>query len=306
MFSSAFYFMPTLSNRYRWVDCQLELLRDCDASELQRTLDELPTTLEETYVRILQQIPARKRDRAHRLLQCLAVAARPLRVDELAGLLSNEFTTEGTSPNVNEGGEQAIRLACSSLVTVIDDHGSRVVQFSHFSVKEFLTSEHISSLNGVAYYRVLPEPAHTTMAQACLAVLLQLDYRTIRTNIDHFPSADYVVKYFPNHAELGNVISHLGDQVDTFFDTEKPHLAGWIDAHRYGSWWWTKNPAGPKVPPLYHLTELEYVGMVRHLISKRPQDVNTIGGFYRTALHVAVKKGNVEISRLYYSRKSRT
>ncbi|KAH9959913.1 ankyrin repeat-containing domain protein [Lactifluus volemus] len=38
--------------------------------------------------------------------------------------------------------------------------------------------------------------------------------------------------------------------------------------------------------------------MVRHLVSKRPQDVNAIGGYYGTALHVAVKKGNVDISRL--------
>jgi hypothetical protein len=291
-------YLLTLLNRYRWVDCQLELLRDCDASELQRTLGELPATLDETYVRILQQIPARKRDRARRLLQCLAVAARPLRVEELAGILSNEITTMGTSPNANEGEEQAIRLACSSLVTVIDDHGSRFVQFSHFSVKEFLTSEHISGLNGVAHYRVLPEPAHSMMAQACLAVLLQLDYRTIGTNIKHFPLADYVVKYFPNHVEFGNVISHLGDQIETFLDTEKPHLAGWIDAHRYGSRWWTKNPDGRKGMPLYRIAELGYVGMVRHLVSKRPQDVNAIGGYYGTALHVAVKKGNVDISRL--------
>jgi hypothetical protein len=46
-------------------------------------LEELPETLDETYERILRDINKANRVHAHRLLQCLTVAIRPLRVAEL-------------------------------------------------------------------------------------------------------------------------------------------------------------------------------------------------------------------------------
>ena len=78
----------TLLNRFRWVFCQLEVLQDCLPSSVRRTLDELPESLDETYERILREIKRPSREHAHRLLQCLTVAIRPLHVDELAELLA--------------------------------------------------------------------------------------------------------------------------------------------------------------------------------------------------------------------------
>ena len=54
-------------------------------------LDELPDSLDETYSRILREIKRSSRDRVKRLLQCLTVAIRPLRVEELAELLAYDF-----------------------------------------------------------------------------------------------------------------------------------------------------------------------------------------------------------------------
>lgn len=49
---------------------------------------------------------------------------------------------EGWRPGVSE---EAFKLlsACSTLIAIIDDRGSKIVQFSHFSVKEFLTSDRL-------------------------------------------------------------------------------------------------------------------------------------------------------------------
>jgi hypothetical protein len=49
----------------------------------------------------------------------------------------------GPKPNQGwrwEDQEEAVMSACSSLVTMIKDGDSRVVQFSRFSVNEFLTA----------------------------------------------------------------------------------------------------------------------------------------------------------------------
>src|SRR6201996_4419972 len=126
-----------VSNRFRWVFCQLEVLRHCFPTNLRRILEELPKSLDETYKHILNNINNANREHAYRLLQCLAVASRPLRVEELADVLTFDLNT-GRVPKLNaewrwENQEEAVLSACSSLVSVVIGNGSRVVQFSHFT-----------------------------------------------------------------------------------------------------------------------------------------------------------------------------
>ncbi|KAH9055878.1 hypothetical protein EDB83DRAFT_2225192, partial [Lactarius deliciosus] len=158
---------------FRWVYCQLEVLRYCFPANVRRTLEELPKSLDETYERILKEINNANREHSLRLLQCLTVASRPLRVEELAELLAIELNGGGI-PKLNvdlrwEDQEEAVLSACSSLVTVIIDKGSRVVQFSHFSVKEFLTSARLACCTEeVSQFHIPTEPSHMILAQACL------------------------------------------------------------------------------------------------------------------------------------------
>src|ERR1019366_4035123 len=104
-----------------------------------RTLDELPESLDETYERVLKEIKRPNRDHARRLLQCLVAAIWPLRVKELAEVLAVDFRDEEGMPKLNpnwrwEDQEQALLTSCSSLITIVESYGSRIVQFSHFSV----------------------------------------------------------------------------------------------------------------------------------------------------------------------------
>ncbi|KAH8980461.1 hypothetical protein EDB92DRAFT_1820544 [Lactarius akahatsu] len=87
---------------FRWVYCQLEVLRCCFPANVRRTLEELPKSLDETYERILKEINNANREHSHRLLQCLTVASRPLRVEELAELLAIELDAGGI-PKLNTG-----------------------------------------------------------------------------------------------------------------------------------------------------------------------------------------------------------
>jgi len=69
-----------ISDRFRWVFCQLDTLRRCIPSSIRKVLDELPITLDDTYERALQGIPREKQQHAHHLFQCLVAAIRPLPV----------------------------------------------------------------------------------------------------------------------------------------------------------------------------------------------------------------------------------
>jgi Ankyrin repeats (many copies) len=265
---------------------------------VQRTLDAIPATLDDTYVRILREIPEENSDDAHRLLQCLTVAVRPLRVEELAEVLAIEFP-DGGIPKLREDWrwedqEQAVLLACSSLISIVEDNCSRVVQFSHFSVKEFLISPRLSTLQAASHYHILPSPAHTVMAQACLGVLLRLDSDIDKESIGRFPLADYAAKHWVEHAEFENVISHIGDGIDNLVDRDKPHFAAWLWMRKGAQ---KMRPKLREAVPLYYIAKAGLCGLVQHIISKHPEDVNANNG-HDTPLHVAVLYRHIEVSQL--------
>ena len=272
-----------------------------------RILAGLPETLDETYERILQEIPKSNQVYAHRLLQCLTVAARPLRVVELAEVLAVDFTTSEGIPKLNESlrwedQEQAVLSACSSLIAVVDgendDDDSRVVQFSHFSVKEFLTSDRLatSKIDASRYHHILLEPAHTIMAQACLSILLRFDSHADEATIENFPLARYAANHFGKHADFEDVLSHIRDGVDDLLDADKSHFAAWVWIYEYRSFDDERppRPPRPKVTPLHHVAGRGFRSLVNYLISKRPEDVN-LNGEDGTPLHAALDgmHGNV-------------
>ena len=129
--------------------CQIEALRGCFPPGLRRALEELPKSLDSTYERILLGIENAKRGYAYCLLQCLVVSIRPLRVEELAEVLAirpdDEEESEYQSDWRPEDARHAVFSACSSLIMIVNVDGLPVVQFSHFSVKEFLISSRLAN-----------------------------------------------------------------------------------------------------------------------------------------------------------------
>jgi hypothetical protein len=100
-----------------------------------------------------------------------------------------------------EDQEQALLSSCSSLIAIVDSDCSRAVQFSHFSVKEFLMSPCLStSSEDISRYHISLELAHTILAQACLGVLLQSDGRGIHGSIGNSsPLAWYAARHWVDH-----------------------------------------------------------------------------------------------------------
>src|SRR5216683_582906 len=134
--------------RFRWVYCQLVYLYGCHPGRIRHALAELPATLDETYERTLGEINQANSELAHRLFQCVAVASRPLRVEELAEFLAFDFSA-GPTPKFREDWRledpvEAVLSTCTTLLSLVDVYGIPVIQFSHFSVKEFLTSSRIA------------------------------------------------------------------------------------------------------------------------------------------------------------------
>ena len=268
-------------------------------------LEELPESLDETYERILREIRKPNQGYAHRLTQCLVAAVRPLRVKELAEVLAFDFSVEGT-PKLNTGWrwedqEEAVMSACSSLVMIVKDGDSRVVQFSHFSVKEFLTANRlVEPIRDVSRFHIRLEAAHTILAQACLGALLRLD-DVNRDTIENFPLAQYAGQYWVTHARVENVSSRIKDGMECLFDADKPHFATWLwiyNEDRFGRSMSTTFPENPEAVPLYYAARFGFRDLAKHLIVQHPEHVNAKGGLEFTPVHVAARAGHVDILSL--------
>ena len=208
-------------DKFRWIFCQLEVLRDCLPSSVRQTLRELSESLDETYERMLKEIKKPNRALALRVLQCRVVATRPLRVAQLAEVLAVDFDNAEGIPSLDsdwrwDDQEEALLIACSSLIAIVeagdsnseaeidDDNSyvkagdSRIVQFSLFSVKEFLTSSRLATASGeVSNYYIDLEPVHTILVQACLGVLLQIQHGVDRrTRKDHPARYRYAAEHW--------------------------------------------------------------------------------------------------------------
>jgi len=296
------------------VYCQLETLRHCLPPSVRGVLDELPETLDETYERVLREINRANREHAHRLLHCLTVAMRPLRVEELAEVLAVDFDAvcQGGIPKLNpdwrwSDQHQAVLSTCSSLIAIVDDGNSQVVQFSHFSVKEFLTSDRLArSSEDVSRYHILLEPAHTLIAQACLGVLLRLDDDVDMVNAEDIPLAEYPARYWVDHAQFEKVSSRIQETMEFFFDADKPHWAAWIRVYNIGkydfggAWGAFSDHGGNAAFPLYYAALCGFHDLVEHLICKYPEHVNARGGLMVTPLVAALYGKHFQVAELLF------
>ncbi|KAF8494847.1 hypothetical protein F5888DRAFT_606179 [Russula emetica] len=295
---------------FRWIFCQLETLRHCLPPSVRRTLDELPESLDETYERVIKEIKKPNRDHALRLLKCLVVAIRPLRVEELAEVLAVDFDDAEGMPKLNpnwrwEDQEQALLSSCSSLIAIVESYESRIVQFSHFSVKEFLTSSRLAtSSGGVSHYHIALQPAHIILAQACISVLLRLDDFVEESDVGNSSSlAAYAAEYWVAHVQFGKASSCLRKAMESLFDPDKPYFEAWLQLHDID----TNSPESTfyqftpsrrsRATPLYYAALCGFQDLVEHLIVNNPEHVNATGGYFVAPLIAALNAGHYQTAK---------
>ena len=280
-------------------------------------MDELPETLDETYARILERIDEKKWKYAHIFFQCVAVAFRPLRVDELAQFLSFDFDTEST-PTFQadwqpEDPARTVLSTCSSFLSVVQPEGYRspIVQFAHFSAQEYLTSARLAEAKDtISRYYLSMTPAHTVVAQACLGLLLHLDETVTKDSLGNFPLAEYAAQYWVGHARVEDVSSKVQDGMKILFDPGKSHCSVWVwiydpeyDDHSWHRPERSEHPGEARATPLHYAAFCGMHDVAKFLIVEHSQDVNARGfDLKETPLHVASRRGHADIAQLLLER----
>jgi ankyrin repeat protein len=289
------------------VDRKVDNICGRDVASIWDELEDSPETL--AYQHTLQHINEADSVHAHRLFQFVAMASRPIRVEELADLLAFDFKA-GPIPQYHEHWRredqaQTLLSICSSLVSIVDGghRFGKVVQFSHISVKEYLTSSRLAEASNISGYHVSATPAHTLIAQACLSILLHLDKDVVTSDsLQESPLAEYAAENWADHARFEDVSRNVEDGMKELFDPSKSHLAVCIWIHDPEATTQTRTDRAERPSPLTG-APLHYAALwglrtiVKFLVIEHSQDVHPRGltGMV-TPLHLASKKGHADIT----------
>ena len=165
-------------SRFLWVAFQLDDLgfdKKCDA-DIREALKNLPKTLTETFSRVLGRIVAKGNEKiARQIFLWVSAARRPLNLDELREALAIKpcqlFFTEGQL--LNRTCMNRITAWCENLVVV--DEQERFVQFTHHSVKKFLTQEGLGEQTTLFHFKL--ERADLEIGESCVTYLNFNDFQ---------------------------------------------------------------------------------------------------------------------------------
>ncbi|KAL8953633.1 MAG: hypothetical protein Q9222_000519 [Ikaeria aurantiellina] len=182
--------MVDASYRFLWAVCVTdELLKSVTLAGLKASLEELPTSLYETYDRILLNIDAAYMSLAIGILECLAFIIYYLTSGELLDALAIVPGSPDDLPSFDKRHrlfiEDDVHRICQGLVTLHEPPGvedaMKHFALAHSSVKEYLCSQYIRE-GPVSRFHMGPISAHVSMAQRCLAYRMHM----LRSECDIF------------------------------------------------------------------------------------------------------------------------
>ncbi|KAK4150472.1 hypothetical protein C8A00DRAFT_36938 [Chaetomidium leptoderma] len=162
---------------FRYAACQLEILAECGSiAEVEKELNQLPATLDETYERILRNIDPKNREYAVRALALVLGS-----MDEAGPILAQTLVTGvvglGTKSFCNI---DTLSRYCICLIEVRRDH---TVDVAHYTVREFLQSSRIQQK--LPFFALPKEKVDEIFSNTVMSAAAQVTTRL--TNIRNMP-----------------------------------------------------------------------------------------------------------------------
>ena len=221
------------------------MLETClNLPKLRKTLATLPTTLDDTYARILCNIDDEYQQYALHILQWLAFSMRPLHLKEVAELVAIDINDHPKfDPQRRLPDPEDVVEICSSLITVTesvsdDDEFNHLysesygayVTLAHFSVYEYLISDIIPQGRAVSF-KLDKVDCHVTLTKDCLAYLFHFDRIGSLTSdvFAEYPLAQYAAAYLPEHAQVAERKDNAICQ--DLFLTKGEAFRNWVRLH---------------------------------------------------------------------------
>jgi ankyrin repeat protein len=186
-----------MRRRFRWVSCQIDALENClDYPRLRKALKTLPKTLDETYDRILASIPNEYSTQAATILNLITWSTHQFKIEELVDAIATDLDEDPAfDPKNRMPVQRDVLKLCSSLVTVYQNRrGMDTVRLAHFSVKEYLVSDHVSETFKSPMSQMV---AKSHLARLCLTHFICVSQLTILEQPVSSLDADELYCEFP-------------------------------------------------------------------------------------------------------------
>ncbi|KAK9772020.1 putative Ankyrin repeat protein [Seiridium cardinale] len=236
------------SGMFRWVACQLDHLGVCLTDKACReALKTLPPDLTGTYTRILRRIPVYHSSLAVMILNFVAYADPALSLLELKQAVSIS-EGEGFFDPADLISDDTIFHICSSLVRKSTDNAK--FEFAHFSVQEFLESNHLSEA-GLGDFAVSATRCSRLLATQSLHFIQLKDFSNdisedddlealLKERIEKFPFYGYASIRWFRYARDEWHNPPLMDITKKLFDPRKTQAfvqwAWWLSMHFEADW----------------------------------------------------------------------
>lgn len=223
---------------FLWVGFVLQELHALGTGvEMLRALDSMPRGLSASYEGILGRIESRGSERSVAILHWVAMADRPLDLDELHAAVECE-------PQAGEHALDAMRdeiAICAPLLEV----RQRSVVFVHQSVIDYLVRAHDAHDPALRKYLINFEDVHFHLARRCLRSLSWNDKLT-----------EYAQNHWLSHAEQLHALAYqLVVQEPLFFGSNSSVRDAWWSKSSWGQLLHSQSPSfystSPAIPRLH-------------------------------------------------------
>lgn len=314
--------LPDLNiTRFRWATCQIETIRDCrTVAEIEKALDDLPETLDDTYERVLEVIWKMDAEKGRAIFTWLLFSERPLTTQEMAEAAVIRPGDMKLSPRDRLTHFSGVLSICRSLVTLSDEEPSdpdsiytgdaiQRIRFAHFSVKEYLISGRSKAFTG------MPVASHQYIGNCCISILLPFDHPGAGLkNKTGLMRNQYLLWYAAAswffHIKQLEALDKVPEEMSSGVCKLLDHGPGTENTHAWMEIWrsnmtqltWAQlsrieDLMRPCLPPLFYACRLGLVGETDRYI-KTGADVNQYVVGCGTPLHMATKQENHKVTEM--------
>lgn len=257
--------------------------------------------MDETYARIVANLPSEYLPVATRLLQFLSYSERPLSLEEAVDCIAVDTSAQRFDPDDRIPVPEEISRYCSSLVVIVKrirtiDEAEAVktvteIRLAHYSVKEYLVSNRLPPKMS----RDLDmKRARETIANVCLTYMLRKPNGTADQRL--YPLARYAAQYWTSHAMAANTSQSLVKLIVEFFNCRKAFEACYqlypIDLP------WRDEDEKLNTPPALYYAAFAGLSQVVQAILDNGTNANSQGGECGNALQAASFEGHENIVKL--------
>ena len=175
-----------------------DLKRTIISSQVTQKLKELPSDLNRVYDRILDLIETDCKEIAELVLRWVAVARRPLLIDELAMalVLSTKKWQNNTRPPEELLDEMKDGFKCCEPLVYVDTV-NYTVNLVHQSVKDYLLSTRLQEKDGLSQYHIALDKTNLLIFKVCWAYL----------SLEEFEMGTVIIERLENNRLRTNYLS---------------------------------------------------------------------------------------------------